>query len=60
MHMPVDTAVRAVIRSPGMVAPLGVLCLRVGAFTLFVFQLRHCLKVNMRGDEISSFKKRNI
>ena len=31
--MPVNTAVRAVVRSPGKAAPLGVLCLRVGAFT---------------------------
>ena len=34
IHMPVNTAVRAVVRSPGKAAPLGVLCLRVGAFTL--------------------------
>ena len=32
--MPVNTAVRAVVRSPGKAAPLGVLCLRAGAFTL--------------------------
>ena len=34
-HMPVNTTVRAVVRSPGRAAPLGVLCLRVGAFTFF-------------------------
>ena len=33
MHMPVNTAVRAVVRSPGKAAPLGLLCLRVSAFT---------------------------
>ena len=37
MHMPVNTAVRAVVRSPGKAAPLVVLCLRVGAFTFFFF-----------------------
>ena len=35
MHMSVNTAVRVVVRSPGKAAPLGVLCLRVGAFTFF-------------------------
>ena len=34
-HMPVNAAVRVVVRSPGKAAPLGVLCLRVGAFTFF-------------------------
>ena len=33
LHMPVNSAVRAVVRSPGKAAPLGVLCLRLGAFT---------------------------
>ena len=33
MHMPVNTAVRAVVRSSGEAAPLEVLCLRVGAVT---------------------------
>ena len=33
MHMPVNTAVRAVVRSPDKAAPLGVLYLRVDAFT---------------------------
>ena len=33
MHMPVNTAVRAVVRSHGKAVPLGVLCLRVVAFT---------------------------
>ena len=33
VNMPVNIAVRAVVRSPGKAAPLGVLCLRVGAFT---------------------------
>ena len=36
MHMPVNTAARAVVRSPGKTAPLAVLCLRVGAFTSFL------------------------
>ena len=31
--MLVNTAARAVVRSPGKAAPLGVLCLRVSAFT---------------------------
>ena len=35
--MPVNTAVRAVVRSPNKAVPLGVLCLRVGAFTVFFF-----------------------
>ena len=34
IHMPVNTAVHAVVRSPGKAVPLGVLFLRVGAFTL--------------------------
>ena len=34
--MPVNTAVRAVVRSPGKAAPLGLLCLRVGAFTFYI------------------------
>ena len=33
--MPVNTAVRAVVRLPDKAAHLGVLCLRVGAFTYF-------------------------
>ena len=33
MHVPENTAVRAVVHSPGKAAPLGGLCLRVGAFT---------------------------
>ena len=33
MHMPVNTAVRAVVRSPGKAAPLGVLGMRVGTLT---------------------------
>ena len=40
--MPVNTAVRAVVRSPAKATPLGVLCLRVGAFTL---QLQKMLTV---------------
>ena len=36
--MPVLTAVRAVVRSPGKAAPLGVLWLRVGAFT-FIYSV---------------------
>ena len=39
MHMPVNTAVRAVVRSPGKAVPLGVLCLRVGAFTFHALDL---------------------
>ena len=35
--MPVGTAVRAVVRSPDKAAPLGLLCLRVGAFTFYLF-----------------------
>ena len=31
MHMPVNTPAHSVVRSPGKAAPLGVLCLRVGA-----------------------------
>ena len=34
--MPVNTTVRAVVRSPGEAAPLGVLCVHVGAFTFDV------------------------
>ena len=34
-YMPVNAAVGAVVPSPGNAAPLGVLCLRVGAFTFF-------------------------
>ena len=33
-HSPVNTAVRAVVPTPGKAAPLGVLCLWVDAFTL--------------------------
>ena len=33
--MPVSTPVRAVFRSPGKAAPLGVLCLRESAFTKY-------------------------
>ena len=36
MHIPVNTAVRAVVHSPDKAAPLGVLCLREGAFTVFL------------------------
>ena len=36
--MPANTAVRAVVRSPGKAAPLGVLCMRVGAFTFYVLE----------------------
>ena len=39
MHMSVNTAVRAVFRSPGTAARLGVLCLRVGAFTIYIDNL---------------------
>ena len=35
MHISENTAVRAVVRSPGKAAPLGVLCFRIGAFTFF-------------------------
>ena len=33
--MPVNTAVRAVVCSPGKAARLGALCLRVDAFTFY-------------------------
>ena len=47
MHMPVNTAVRAVVRSPDKAAPLGVLCLRAGAFTFtFVRKYDHATKVD--------------
>ena len=36
MHMPVNTAVRMVVHSPGKAVPLGVLYLRVGAFTFCI------------------------
>ena len=50
MHMPVNTAVRAVARPPGKAAPLGVLCLRVGAFTFlfYVYPLRLCGHTDVR------------
>ena len=38
--MSVNTAVRAVVRSPGKAAPLGVLRLRGGAFTFFTVQYK--------------------
>ena len=42
--MPLNTAVRAVVRVPGKTAPLGVLCLRVGAFTYsFIINLQPLL-----------------
>ena len=37
--MPMNTAARAVVRSPGKAAPLGVLCLRVGTLTFFQHSL---------------------
>ena len=37
--MLVNTAIRAVVRSPGKAAPLGVLCLRVGARTFSSYVL---------------------
>ena len=39
MHMPVNAAVRAIVCSPGKAAPLGVLCLRIGA-SIFLYQVR--------------------
>ena len=41
--MPVNTAVRAVVHSPGKALPLGLLCLRGGAFTLYhaAYSLRY-------------------
>ena len=40
MQMPGNTAVCAVVRSPGKAVLLGVLCLLVGAFTFFFLHSR--------------------
>ena len=49
MHNPLNTAARAVVRSPGKAAPLGVLCLRKGAFTFLLICLHYrCLSVRAR------------
>ena len=41
MHTPVNTAVRAVVRSPGKAAPLEVLRLRVGTFTFLYVRVEN-------------------